>query len=79
MGVAGSPPSKVSMRDSIELPKGSFRGETTYQANYMDKHMGRPSAGERPHSRKDLIKNDNNFNGVSNYSASYVEKSPSKN
>lgn len=79
MGAATSPPQKVTMKGEIQLPKDAFQGESTYSANYIEKYRGRPEAAERPHSRKDLIKNDNNFSGLSNYAASYLGQSASKN
>lgn len=60
------------MKDSLELAKGAFNGVSTYQGNYTEKPNAKPEMAERPHSRKDLIKNDNNFNDMTSYAASYV-------
>jgi hypothetical protein len=79
MGSPTMPPAKVAMKGEIQLSRDAFKGESTYQANYIEKFKGRPEPAERPHSRKDLIKNDNNFSGLSNYAASYLGQSSSRN
>lgn len=72
MGAASQKTEKVVMKDSLELAKGSFEGLSTYQRNYTDKPNARPEVPERPKSRKDLIKNDNNFSDLTSYAATYV-------
>jgi hypothetical protein len=79
MGVMAQKPEKVVMKDSIELPKGEFEGVSTYQKNYTEKPNAKPDMAERPKSRKDLIKNDNNFTGGTSYAASYIGSPGGKN
>lgn len=60
------------MKDSLELAKGQFDDATTYNRNYTEKPGAKPEALDRPRSRKDLIKVNDNFNSNTSYTDAYV-------
>lgn len=65
-------PDKIIMKDSLELAKGQFDDSTTYNRNYTEKPNAKPDAAERPRSRKDLIRVNDNFNSNTSYTDTYI-------